>query len=86
MQVGVRQLRDELRSWLERVRQGEEVIITERGRPVARLIGVSSPAPLDRLIAAGVVTRAKQAKGAARTHRPVSAKGSVSELVAAQRR
>lgn len=41
MQVGVRQLRAELAAMLRKVKAGEEIVITERGRPVARL------APLD---------------------------------------
>lgn len=86
MEVGVRELRDQLRRWLDRVRRGEEVVITERGKPVARLIRVSSPAPVDRLIAAGVITAAERPRGADKTHRRVAARGSVSELVADQRR
>lgn len=36
--VGVRELRQNLRSYLERVKQGESLVVTERGREVARLI------------------------------------------------
>jgi prevent-host-death family protein len=86
MQVGVRQLRDELRKWLEAVRQGDEVIVTERGKPIARLIGASTPPPLERLIADGIVTPAQRPRRPSRAHRRVKAKGSVSELVARQRR
>ncbi len=56
MDVGVRELRDGLRRWLDAVKRGEEVTITERGMPIARLIGVSSPPSLERLIAEGIVT------------------------------
>ncbi len=86
MQVGVRQLRDELRKWLEAVRQGDEVIVTERGKPIARLIGASTPPPLERLIADGIVTPAERPRRPSRAHRRVKAKRSVSELVARQRR
>ena len=86
MQVGVRQLRDELRKWLEAVRQGVEVTVTERGKPIARLIGASTPPPLERLIADGIVTPAKRPHRPSRAHRRVKGKGSVSELVAEQRR
>ena len=51
--VGVRELRNNLSKYLERVRGGEEVIVTDRGRPVARVLRVSdrllytSPSPRD---------------------------------------
>lgn len=86
MEVGVRQLRDQLHRWLEKVRKGQEVVITERGKPVARLIGVSSAAPIERLITAGVITRAHRPRRADRTHRRVKTEASVSELVGQQRR
>lgn len=36
--VGVRDLRDHLSSYLERVKAGEMITITEHGRPIARLV------------------------------------------------
>ena len=35
-------LRANLRSWLERVREGEELVVTNRGTPVPRMIGTSA--------------------------------------------
>jgi antitoxin (DNA-binding transcriptional repressor) of toxin-antitoxin stability system len=35
--VGVREFRENLRAYLERVRAGEEVVVTERGTPIARI-------------------------------------------------
>jgi hypothetical protein len=35
--VGVRDFRENLRAYLERVKAGEELLITERGRPIARI-------------------------------------------------
>jgi len=40
--AGVREARQNLSALLDEVRKGREVIITERGRPVAKLV------PLDR--------------------------------------
>lgn len=42
--VGVRELRQNLSRYLERVKAGEALVVTERGRQVARLIpsGVSA--------------------------------------------
>ena len=36
--VGVREFRANLRAYLDRVEAGEELVVTERGRPVARVI------------------------------------------------
>lgn len=41
MSVGVRELKAHLSQYLARVRRGETVVVTDRGRPVARL----TPAP-----------------------------------------
>jgi prevent-host-death family protein len=86
LEVGIRDLRDQLRRWLAAVERGEEVTVTQRGKPIARLIGVSSPPALDRLIAAGVVTPAKRPRRQDRTHAKIVAKGTVSDLVGEQRR
>jgi prevent-host-death family protein len=37
VRVGVRELRENLRTWLDRVKDGDEVVVTERGKPVARI-------------------------------------------------
>ncbi len=86
MEVGVRELRDQLRRWLDAVGSGQEVTVTERGKPIARLIGVSSLPPLERLIGEGVITPAKRPRRQDQMHHKVRAEGTVSELVAEQRR
>lgn len=55
VEVGVRELRENLATWLDRAAAGEEILITERGRPKARL----SPAEtvLDLLEREGKITR-----------------------------
>ncbi|MDP8927433.1 MAG: type II toxin-antitoxin system prevent-host-death family antitoxin [Actinomycetota bacterium] len=84
MEVGIRDLRNNLSRYLDRVRDGEEVVVTDRGRAIARLLPLGSERALDRLIAAGVVSPARQPKR--RAGRPIEAKGTVSDLVADQRR
>jgi prevent-host-death family protein len=86
MEVGVSELRANLSAWLDRARQGEEVVVTERGLPVARLVGVDSAAKLERLTAEGVIGRPL------RGNRPLAsatprrlARGSVADLVSHQR-
>jgi prevent-host-death family protein len=85
MEAGVRELRDHLSRYLELVREGQEVIVTDHGRAVAQLVPVDQPRTLDRLIAEGVVTPARTRKRQ-RAGRPIPAKGTVSDLVADQRR
>ncbi|MGO2050222.1 MAG: type II toxin-antitoxin system Phd/YefM family antitoxin [Microbacterium sp.] len=57
MNVGVRELRDGLSRYLTDVRNGEEVIVTDHGKPVAKLVPINQESPLERLVAEGVVTR-----------------------------
>lgn len=47
--AGVRKARQELTSLLDDVRKGREVVITERGRPVARLMPVTKRQPFPDL-------------------------------------
>jgi prevent-host-death family protein len=84
MDVAVSDLRAHLSDWLERARQGTEVIVTDRGLPVARLVGLDATPVIERLTAEGVIARPRQpirpvASGRARprSRRPVS--GIVSE-------
>lgn len=39
--VGIRELRDHLSRYLERVQAGEELTVTDRGRPIARLVPIA---------------------------------------------
>jgi prevent-host-death family protein len=56
--VGVRELRDNLSEYLRRVRQGEILVITDRGKPIGEL----GPAPRGRSVERG---RALVGKGIA---------------------
>ena len=51
--VTVTELRQNLASWLDRVQQGDEVMITERGQVIARLLPAPSrqAAARERLVA-----------------------------------
>jgi prevent-host-death family protein len=85
-EVGIRELKNGLSGYIDRVRDGEEVIVTDRGRPVARLSALdASYDRLAELVAAGVV-RPPTSPDRYLPKRRIKAKGSVSELVAEQRR
>jgi prevent-host-death family protein len=58
--VGIRKFRENLSHYLDLVKEGREsVVITERGKPVARLSG---PSNLERMIAEGRVRPARKPK------------------------
>jgi prevent-host-death family protein len=86
MDVAVSELRSHLSDYLARVRAGEELVVTERGLPVARLVGVDTDDVLERLTAEGVVNRPSLTRRPAAGLTRVSPKGSVSDLVAELRR
>ena len=74
----------QLGAQLAEVRAGRSITVTDHGRPVARLVPIDEPSPLERLIAEGLVQPARQRRRSA--PRPVKASGPVSDLVAEQRR
>lgn len=84
-EAGIRDLRDHLSRYLERVRSGEELTVTDRGQPIARLVPVDGSHTLDRLIAEGLVTPAAT-RGRRRPRTRVAVTGKVSDLVTEQRR
>lgn len=87
MDVAISDLRSNLRSWVDRARAGERVVVTERGVPVARLVAVDAEGLLERLEREGVLTRARSAKRPrAGERQPVPSEGSVSDLVGELRR
>lgn len=70
VEVGIRELRANLSAFVDRVKNGEDVIITERGRTVARITRPGDArTKLDELIAQGRVTPAKRPK------QPISTEG-----------
>jgi len=77
VEADVRELRHHFSRYLEAVRAGGEVTVTDHGKAVARLVPITSGRALDRLIAAGLATRAPTAKRP-RSGRRVAARGSVS--------
>ena len=86
MEVSISTLRSELASWIDRVRSGEEVVITDRGAPVARLVPVSTASLLDQLVEQGVLSRPQRAdRPVARRATRVRASGPVADLVSEQR-
>jgi len=60
--AGVREARQDMTSLLEDVRKGREVLITDRGRPVARLAPVSARQAFPDLAKVRAATRGRQVR------------------------
>jgi prevent-host-death family protein len=51
--IGVRELRRDASRWLARVRAGESFVVTDRGRPIARLAPLGDPVGYEAMMADG---------------------------------
>jgi len=78
--VGIKELKNRLTHYLRRTKQGEEVIVTERGKPIALLQPIqtvekaaSIEARLARLEALGLVTL--PTRRSRKKHHPVKISG-----------
>jgi prevent-host-death family protein len=80
MDVGIRELRADLSRWVRRVGAGEEIVVTDRGKAVARLVPVDGERKLDRLIREGLVTPAPR-PWRGKLPKPIDGAGPVSDLV-----
>lgn len=61
--VNIGTLKNNLSAYLLKVRKGEEVIVQDRKRPIARIVPIVPDEAMDeeaRLIAAGIMTPAKE--------------------------
>jgi prevent-host-death family protein len=61
MEVGVRELKQQLSRYLDEVEAGAEVLVTDRGRPKARLVPVTDHGRLQRGIDDGWIRPAVRA-------------------------
>jgi prevent-host-death family protein len=53
MSVGVRELKANLSEYLARAERGEEVIVTDRNRPIARLVAYANSSTVERGVEEG---------------------------------
>lgn len=83
--VAITELRANLKDFIDRARQGEPIVVTDRGVPIARLVAPGHEELLDRLEREGVVTRATRPKSRASKDRRVTATGPVADLVGEMR-
>jgi prevent-host-death family protein len=88
MEIGIRELRDHLSRYVGQVQEGQEIVITDHGKAVARIVPIEDGRrKLDRLIAEGLVTPAKRpGKPRWKPRREPSDGVSLSEIVIQERR
>jgi len=54
MEIGVREAKAHLSEYLRRVQSGEEFVITDHGKPVARITPIDSPIEFSPEVAKGI--------------------------------
>lgn len=84
MDVSIRELRAGLSRYVARVKDGEEIVVTDHGKAVAKLVPLNGERKIDRLIREGVVVPARSRTGW--LPEPIKIKGTVSDIVIEQRR
>ena len=62
MTVGIRELKAKLSEYVNRAANGEQIVVTDRGRPVARLVGLDRPSTIERGIEEGWITPASRTR------------------------
>jgi prevent-host-death family protein len=85
-EVGVRELHDRLSRYVQHVRDGGEVVVTMRGRRVARLVPVDEVDALADLRARGLIREPTGPRSPRAGRARLKAGKPVSDLVADQRR
>jgi prevent-host-death family protein len=89
--VGIRAVKAKLSQYVSAAREGAEVVITDRGIPVARLVGIAATVPLDPLAALASLAKeglVEPGAGRRRLTRPARLRKSASpsQIVIDQRR
>jgi prevent-host-death family protein len=70
MDVGIRELKAKLSEHVQRVSDGETIVVTDRGRPVARLVPYDTSSAVERGIEEGWIEPARRTGlGPAERHR-----------------
>ena len=86
VEISVSDLRKGLTTALATAKDGEDVVITERGVPVARLTGVESADLLARLVDDGLISPPAESRAVPRLPQAEAAKDALSSLLGRMRR
>ncbi len=86
--VGLRQLGQNVSRVMERIKRGEVLVVTEFGKPIAKISPVREPQTLEEAVQMGQVTQptANLADFFARERLPASGGQSLSEVLERMRR
>jgi prevent-host-death family protein len=85
VEVGVREFRESLSEWLDRAAAGEDVVVTERGKPKVRLTAATGEHIIEQLVREGRARAATRPRGPLLP--PIPVKGNpVTDALLAQRR
>lgn len=84
--VGVRELRQNLSRYLDRVKEGEALVVTEHGREVARLVPLSSNAYAEVAARFGADVPAERIEDVAARLRPPGAPAGTTDAFLAESR
>jgi len=85
--VGVRELKNQLSRYLDQVKAGAEVTVTQHGRPIARLTPIDAQqSRRQELIDAGVIVPATRRRRLPDRKEQLTPGPSIAELIADERR
>ena len=82
-QIGIRDLKAHLSAYVKSARDGERIVITDRGTVVAQIVPAEGDSALQRLIDEGIAMPPAHRRRA--TPHPLITDGPVSDLVSEQR-
>lgn len=86
MQLGITAFRSEMSRWLNEIKSGGEIILTDRNRPVARITGIHVLPIMEQMEREGLISGPRnknRVKATGRKRAPVQ--GSVSEIITQHR-
>ena len=83
--AGIRELRQSASALIRRVMAGETIEVTDRGRPVARIVPLRGQSVIDQMVAEGRATEARGDLLDVKPSAPVSGKRSLSDVLAEMR-
>jgi prevent-host-death family protein len=86
MEVSVTAFRADLKKYLDLVRAGEEIVVTDRGVPVARMTPVGEAEWLEQLTREGILSRPLAPKQKVAVEDLIKADGSVTDYIIEMRR
>jgi prevent-host-death family protein len=86
MEVTFAQFKGSLMEYVNAVKSGEDVVVTHKGAPVARLTGVESTDLLQSLMADGLITPPAEDRAVPRLPQAEAAKDALSSLLGRLRR